>query len=396
MPKRQPLQPLGADLGANGFGAIRMALALLVVFSHSFVIGTGTEDWEPIARLTRGQATAGSIAVDLFFVISGFLVAASAERSRTLWSFLEKRIARIYPGFVVAMLFGLAVARTVATATGRAGVADFVRRTLLLQEFTYGGAFAANPYPDAINESAWTLPYEFWCYLGLAVLAMAGWLRRPRLLLALFGAAMVLRVLFAVYGWDPGGGPLEALFGWPWPRRWARFLPVYLVGVLAYLYRLRIPVSRRLAAVSLGAVVVAALVPHGWSALWPVAGGYLVLFAAHQPWITLRGFGRDGDLSYGTYLYGFPVQQSIVSLVGHPLAPLALFALAAPVALCLAAVSWYAVERPFLARARRAQAGAPGIEKNDSESQAAHQQVSLGSPAPVGPGSPRPTHSEDR
>ena len=68
----------------NNFDFLRLALAVLVIFSHSFPLGTGSEIHEPLRVLTHGQMTFGAFAVDLFFVMSGFLIAGSAERSRSL------------------------------------------------------------------------------------------------------------------------------------------------------------------------------------------------------------------------------------------------------------------------------------------------------------------------
>ena len=89
------------DRRLNNIDFLRLALALLVVFSHSFPLMHGSDAPEPLGRLTRGQATGGTIAVDAFFILSGFLITASYERSGSLLSFLKKRIARIYPGFLV-------------------------------------------------------------------------------------------------------------------------------------------------------------------------------------------------------------------------------------------------------------------------------------------------------
>jgi peptidoglycan/LPS O-acetylase OafA/YrhL len=65
------------DQRENNFDSIRMALAVLVIFSHSYPLGTGSEIREPLVLLTHKQVTAGHMAVDLFFIISGFLITAS-------------------------------------------------------------------------------------------------------------------------------------------------------------------------------------------------------------------------------------------------------------------------------------------------------------------------------
>ena len=92
------------DRHLNNIDFLRLALALLVVFSHSFDVTQTNNSAEPFLWLTRNQATGGTIAVDAFFILSGFLITASYQRSSSALSFLEKRVARIYPGFLVVTL----------------------------------------------------------------------------------------------------------------------------------------------------------------------------------------------------------------------------------------------------------------------------------------------------
>ena len=92
------------DSRENNLDFVRLSLAVLVIFSHSFPLGNRTEHLEPVVRLTHGQSTAGVIAVDAFFIISGFLITNSFLRSRSVWDYFRKRIARIYPGFLACML----------------------------------------------------------------------------------------------------------------------------------------------------------------------------------------------------------------------------------------------------------------------------------------------------
>jgi peptidoglycan/LPS O-acetylase OafA/YrhL len=198
------------DQRENNFDSIRMALAVLVIFSHSYPLGTGSEMREPLVLLTHKQVTAGHMAVDLFFIISGFLITASYERSKTTWSYMKKRICRIYPGFIVAMLWCAFVAlpagggRLYASSTASRAF-DFVTQTIQLRDFHYTGVFPNNPTPGVLNGSMWSIPYEFWCYIGVVVLGVSGVLRSNRFLLALFATSIVICILFEVYQWTPGG-----------------------------------------------------------------------------------------------------------------------------------------------------------------------------------------------
>ena len=139
------------DQRENNFDFIRLFLAVLVIFSHSYPLGTGSElAGADFNILTKGQVTGGHLAVDLFFIISGFLITASFERSKSIATYLKKRFLRIYPGFVVAMLFGLVIVLPasgghLAAISPMSRVSDFALQTIRLQEFHHAGAFPNNP-----------------------------------------------------------------------------------------------------------------------------------------------------------------------------------------------------------------------------------------------------------
>jgi peptidoglycan/LPS O-acetylase OafA/YrhL len=115
-----------------------------------------------------------------------------------------------------------------------------------------------------------------------------------------------------------------------------------------------------LALVSAGVLIAAAFVAPAMSLALPIAGTYLFFFLAFEQRLGISGWGRYGDFSYGVYLYGFPVQQTIVAMLGGKIQPLVLF----PAALCgttvLAVMSWYLIERPCLQFAR---SGRPAVRE---------------------------------
>jgi len=344
------------DSRGNNFDFMRLSLAVLVIYSHAFALGLGSEAAEPFARLTHGQVTGGAIAVDAFFIMSGFLIAASAQRSRGVGAFLKKRFARIYPAFVVAALLSVLLVLPFSGGgfvynSGLARTGDFIERTLRLIEFSYTGVFPMNPMPGVINGSTWSIAYEFWCYIGVAILLVAGILRRRAVVLTLFLASWIVSFLFRYYGWILGGKQLGLVVG-P-PQIWARMLPLYLAGVVFYLFRDRIPLRGSIAAIAALCLIPASYFYTGWTVVFPIAGTYLIFWFAFTPLIRLHRFGRFGDFSYGTYLYAFPIEQLLMRWFGHAVAPVVLFACATPLTLIFAIASWYAVERHFLAPARR-------------------------------------------
>lgn len=344
------------DQRENNFDSIRMALAVLVIFSHSYPLSSRAGASEPFLPLTHGQANGGRIAVDLFFIISGFLITASYERSRTTWSYMKKRIYRIYPGFIAAMVWCGFVALPLGGGhLGAPSVAlrafDFATQTIQLKIFHYAGVFPNNPSPGDLNGSLWSIPYEFWCYIGVVALGVAGVLRSKRFLLALFAVSIAISILFAVYQWTPGGKILGTIFGYP--PFWARLLPMYLAGVVSYRFRSHLSLKGAWILLACIGMAAAALLPQGWALLFPIVGAYLVLVLAFHPSVRLHNWNRFGDFSYGTYLYGFPVQQLVMHWIGHSVSPWKLFSIATPATIGCAALSWHLVEKWFLRGARR-------------------------------------------
>ena len=235
------------DQRENNIDFVRIVLALLVILSHSYPLTLGHERSEPFMLLSRGQVTGGRIAVDLFFILSGFLISASYERSSSAVSFLRKRVARIYPGIILVSLVTLVLFAPLAHARveGASLVAKILNvagNTLRLAEWKYSGAFASNPAPGVINGSLWSIYYEFWCYIGVLALGLTGLLRSKKVLAVLFGASIVVSLLFAYFRWHLSGGIVGEVLGYP--PFWARLLPMYLAGVVFYRFRDLIPVSR--------------------------------------------------------------------------------------------------------------------------------------------------------
>jgi peptidoglycan/LPS O-acetylase OafA/YrhL len=341
---------------ANNLDLLRLLFAVLVIASHSYPLVLGSEVNEPLSRWTHGQVSFGGVAVDGFFIISGFLITASMERSPSIFQYLKKRIARIYPGFLVCAaltyFFIMPIAGASISAHSLEGkINDTIVQALRLREFKYSGAFLTNPFPGVINGSVWSIQYEFWCYLGVALLAALKLLRRRWVIAALFFCSIAAGVASEIAGWHPRGSLLASLIGLP--DFWARLIPFYGAGVVFYLYRDRI--SYRIAGfiLSLAALAVASFFPGGWALLAPVAGTYALFYLAYVPQGPAQRFGRFGDFSYGTYLYAFPVQQILIRYSDRYTTPMHLFLVALPLTLVVAIASWYGVERHFLRSARR-------------------------------------------
>jgi peptidoglycan/LPS O-acetylase OafA/YrhL len=324
----------------NNFDALRLVAAVSVMFSHAFLIADGTQKREWLIRLTGNQSILGLCGVFVFFAISGFLVTQSYEETRDPLRFLAKRALRIFPGLFVASLLSAFVLAPVVTTLDpgayfcRLAPYRYVLGTTLLDTHVHelpGVMFVNNPVGLEINGSMWTLRYEFLMYLMVMGLGVARLLRFP-VMLGLFALGLLCLEFPIVF--DPLGG-------WGW------LLAFFAAGMILYRLRATRIFDGRVALLALLGLV--ASVPlRQFIPLFPVFGCYLALWLALNPRLPALPAARWGDLSYGLYIYGWPVEEGVIWAFGGRATWWQVFALAFPAAASLAFLSWHLVERPAL------------------------------------------------
>ncbi|MGI6244371.1 MAG: acyltransferase family protein [Pseudochelatococcus sp.] len=326
--------------GGDNFSLLRHLLALAVIVSHAFSVGTGIGADEPLHAATGFSL--GEHAVNGFFAISGFLVAMSFVRRGPL-DYTVARALRIAPALVAAVLacaFLLGPAMTVLSLSDYfrdPALWRFVQATLTTLKSTapLPGVFTENPFRFPLG-TVWTLKYEVICYVLVLLLGVLGALRH-RLAVALFVGALFAACLGVdVLVPEAGKGTQTTI----------RLLLIFLTGSALFLYRDRIVLNLPLVAMLALSAWLAAGTPF-YHALLFMAQAYGVLWLALGLPPLLRAPPR-ADLSYGLYLYGWPVQQALFALF-PAVGGLALLAPAIAISALVAAASWYAAEQPALA-----------------------------------------------
>lgn len=331
----------------NRFDILRLLAALLVLWSHCFPLA-GRAGEEPLAQWT-GFDTLGGLGVAIFFVLSGYLIALSWERQPSLSAFARNRALRIYPALLVlcflsAWLLGPLMTRLdLATYfTHEMTWRYFANATAWTVAYPLPGVFEQLPVPHAVNGSLWSLPYELRCYLVLAGLAML-WPTRLALRWKALTTLCVLVLMWVLR--PPAAGVFERVWGLDYQH--LKLGVFFAVGACWATWRRHISLSGWMV---LPWVLLAWLAPAGpmrLLAVW-LAVATLVL------WLALRGSALPrwpqgwGDWSYGCYLYGFPIQQTLVSMELHQ-RHFGAFVLACTVlTLAAGAASWHLVEKHAL------------------------------------------------
>lgn len=289
----------------------------------------------------------GTVGVDGFFLLSGYLIVQSWLGDPRLLNYLRKRVLRIVPGYLVAVALSTAAVGLLAP-----GISHFfhhldihfVNSVVLLSSPMTPAVFPGRPYA-MVNGALYTIAYEFRCYLLVALLGLCGLLRRPMLLLAmtvLLLASLLYPPLFELIHWPRH---VEAVMGQPAIA--FRLTAVYLVGCCFYVLRGRLA-FRRWMALAAAALVVAcfALFPSRGELAMVLGGSYLLFYLGQMSLPGLSWMSGLPDISYGIYLYGWPVESLWIWF--HRGSPWITFFVSTVISFALGWLSWHFIERPAL------------------------------------------------
>lgn len=326
----------------NNLDFLRLVGSLAVVLGHAYVL---------VGRPANTPVISGmvvhSIGVIIFFSISGYLITASWGRNPRIVSYMAARCLRIFPALIVVVLAAAFVIGPLVTTLptsqylSHEGTWSYLYNIVLRVQYALPGVWAEGlPYPVAVNGSLWTLPAEFLCYLVVPLVFLAPARLRPPVIAALLAYAWWLAQIPAT----------ESAIIWqtlisPAAEMWVFFA----TGAILRLLHERGLVFRADAAALLlaGYMVLGGMLPqHALKFAW-VAVPYVVLTIGLAATPYLRRTSRFGDLSYGVYLWAFPVQQLVIDLSGvHRMSVNLLLVTSAT--LVLAWLSWHLVEHPAL------------------------------------------------
>ena len=330
----------------NNLNIIRLVASLMVLYMHSFAICLGVQDKDIMDVLTRHQAQSGGVAVYIFFIISGFLICRSYDRSKSLWSYTKARFLRIWPlYFIVVTVYTFVIGALLTDYPFDVYFISEIKEYLQALVFLSSRAMLPGVfqyhYNHSMNGSIWTLMFEVLWYILVVVLAPL-WKR--------FRASVVALYVAMLFGYIILSGTGDSFF-----LNFFTLGMFFSAGMMFYLFSDRIKLSWKYALVCF-AVLVASVLIADFKATFSLFGGYIIFFIAFQKKYIATWYDKVGDLSYGIYIMAFPVQQLVCEFFGHPsevfltttMNPYLNMVISLIIVVPLAWLSWHFIEQPCL------------------------------------------------
>lgn len=318
----------------NCFDPMRHLAALAVLVSHQFAICGAVEP------AINAHHSLGNLGVLMFFSISGYLITQSFLNSDSARSFFQKRCARIFPALMVCSFLMVYPGQyffgdeATTSASGLENVLSFIKISLFGQA-TLPGITSGFIIPTSFNASLWTLKVEFACYILLGAGLVLNRTRLTAMLLA--GLAITATLGLVALGSSDNAHKL-AIYG--------SVTVAFFSGSTLFFFRDScFSGPRSYLALAMSIALLAAV----WNstyiyALGGVAFSYLFL------WVGLsfndKLIRRRFDISYGVYVFAFPIQQIVVNKLQLEFA--ASLSISLILTLLLATVSWKLIEEPAL------------------------------------------------
>lgn len=324
----------------NNYNLIRFLAALAVLISHSYPLFYGDASAEPLKKLT-GRSI-GSIAVDIFFLTSGFLIMASFLKRKSTINYLWSRAIRIFPALWVALIVTLIVIIPLSHPTTAQSIlfsSDAVnyllKNSILIAriEHTIPGVFEDTPYKSAINGSLWTLPWELYCYLAIAIGTSLVTKIAKHYWRSIYTSGILVVFLYCIsvdYLDFKSSIILNIVF-------------MFYIGSVFYLHSRKVTLSPVIFYL-LMLLLATNFFYTKTVTIYFLTAPYILFYLAYIPKGKIRLFNRLGDYSYGVYIYAFPIQQLIIQCFPNISFSQYVFTCSA-ITISIAWLSWNLVEK---------------------------------------------------
>jgi peptidoglycan/LPS O-acetylase OafA/YrhL len=337
-----------SERGQNNFDIVRLCLAIFVFLGHyTWIFPNGPL---PVGIVMFLAGEGGQRSVQAFFIISGFLMFQSFERSDRPSVFYEKRVRRIIPGYATVILFsalfGFWLSDVKVSEYFSMDLLKYTFWNLLFLNFmhpTLPGLFDQSPTPY-VNAPLWTLKIEVGYYILFPLLYGIG--RRVGFLswfIALYVLSTAYYLSMITLANKSGLSHYNVLAA-QLPGQLRFFLAGAMVASHHHIFAGKHP---RVTLGILASGVVGILCFGGLATLYPALLALALLsFCLIGP--KLGSWLVCGDLSYGIYIVHFPLLQAMKSLGVLRDRQGLLFVVTTISVFSLAALLWHFIEGPAL------------------------------------------------
>ena len=339
----------------NNLNLVRLIAAFMVMYMHSLAMCQANQEADLMYTLTFHKALSGQVGVDIFFVISGFLIYRSYERSESIFKYLKARFLRIWPLLALFILASAFIFGPYYTSLSRqeyfdTGFSKYLLNLVFISSDNRLPGVFANHINKSANGSIWTLQYEVVCYI--LVIAIVPLIKKhKKSIFAVIGISAFL-YLFFTYGWNSDTFYIvskERL------SQFGRLSMQFEIGAMYYIYRESIIMDIKL---FLGALVghLALTYIFDFEIAFALFGSYLIIFIGFGYYFISKYYNKIGDLSYAVYILSFFVQQRIIDIKGISpdgyqvlrMDPYQNLGLTILIVLPLAFISWHCFEKQLL------------------------------------------------
>ena len=358
---------------SNSIGFLRWLMAFMVIFSHAGPIA-GFYGGEDLGVQISKEQSIGGVAVAGFFFFSGFLITRSRMGRATIWRYMWRRVLRIFPAYWAALLFTVAILAPIAywhTFHNISGylhpatespLTYFVNNMWLnLGQRNIAGMGENLPYfilhgARDWNGSAWTLIYEFKAYILVAILGLFGALANRKV----GGAFALVLIALNALQWMGAGqvSNVNYLLRDPFMLM---FMGPFAFGMLFTLYGDKIPMDSRLA---WGGLIFGVLsyASGGWNIVGQYGFLYFLMYLAIR--LPLQNWEKHGDLSYGIYIYAWPIMAFAAYFHLQDRGWIAYHLTVVVTVHILAYLSWHLIEKPAMSQTNYLPGPRPGSRRS--------------------------------
>lgn len=355
----------------NNFDLLRLVAATGVLYAHGFILyghpttyiptdqGLAVELFYRVWRYF--QINLGNLGVQVFFLISGYLISKSIISNPGQWGYWQKRLLRIMPGLIVCVLASVFLMGPLFTSLSLGQYFSTAGTYLYLKSISMyqlgselPGVFSSHPAQE-INGSLWTLRYEFTCYIMVALFSLMGIIKNRWAMVAVFIVMCLAYITIKVLGigskevWNKLEYAL--IYTDLKTSKLVHYAAFFQVGILFNLFEKQVKLKGWMAAMGLVTIIAINMLDVK-SLYWlqfPAMGAIVFYLSYIKLPERVRYPLGHHDYSYGIYIYGMPVQQMLIGIVGLTLNVYLYIALCVLAVLPFAIFSWHVVEKPMLA-----------------------------------------------